>query len=124
MEYQNDIQLFENKKVRTIWDAEKEQWYFSIIDVIEILTGSPRPRKYWNALKTKLKAEASELSQKMGQLKIQSDDGKFYLTDVADTKQLFRLIQSIPSPKAEPCLNFPITKPFKICPNLHPSKES
>lgn len=74
----------------------------SVIDVIEILTGSPRPRKYWNALKTKLKAEGSELSQKLGQLKMQSADGKFYLTDVADTEQLFRLIQSIPSPKAEP----------------------
>ena len=73
-----------------------------ISDVIEILTGSPRSRKYWNALKTKLILEGSELSQKMGQLKMQSADGKFYLTDVADTEQLFLLIQSIPSPKAEP----------------------
>jgi len=73
-----------------------------VIDVIEILSGSPRPRKYWNTLKTKLILEGSELSQKMGQLKMQSADGKFYLTDVADTEQLFRLIQSIPSPKAEP----------------------
>ncbi|MCK9255882.1 MAG: hypothetical protein M0P36_08870, partial [Bacteroidales bacterium] len=80
----------------------QEKWYFSVIDVIEILTESPRPRKYWNALKTKLKEEGSELSQNMGQLKMQSSDGKFYLTDVADTEQLFRLIQSIPSPKAEP----------------------
>ena len=102
MEQQNAIQLFEDKKVRTLWDAEQEKWYLSIIDVIEILTGSPRPRKYWNALKTKLNAEGSELSQKLGQLKMQSADGKFYLTDVADTEQLFRLIQSIPSPKAEP----------------------
>ena len=98
----NEIKIFEDKKVRTLWDGEHEKWYFSIIDVIEILTGSPRPRKYWNALKTKLKAEGSELSHKLGQLKMQSADGKFYLTDVADTEQLFRLIQSIPSPKAEP----------------------
>lgn len=96
------IKLFEDKQVRSIWDAEQEKWYISIIDVIEVLTGSPRPRKYWNALKTKLKSEGSELSHKLGQLKLQSADGKFYLTDVADTEQLFRLIQSIPSPKAEP----------------------
>jgi len=96
------IRLFEEKQVRTVWDDAQEKWYISIIDVIEILTGSPRPRKYWNALKTKLKNEGSELSHKLGQLKMQSADGKFYLTDVADTEQLFRLIQSIPSPKAEP----------------------
>jgi len=102
MEKQNEIKIFEDKKVRTLWDAENEKWYFSVIDVIEILTGSPRPRKYWNALKTKLIEEGSELSHKLGQLKMQSADGKFYLTDVADTEQLFRLIQSIPSPKAEP----------------------
>ncbi len=102
MKKQTEIKIFESKNVRTVWDAENEKWYLSVIDVIEILTGSPRPRKYWNALKTKLKAEGSELSQNMGQLKMQSPDGKFYLTDVADTEQLFRLIQSIPSPKAEP----------------------
>ena len=102
MEKQNAIKIFEDKRVRTLWDAENEKWYFSVIDVIEILSGSPRPRKYWNALKTKLIQEGSELSQKLGQLKMQSADGKFYLTDVADTEQLFRLIQSIPSPKAEP----------------------
>lgn len=102
MNQENAIQIFEDKKVRTLWDAAQEKWYISIIDVIEILTESPRPRKYWNALKTKLKAEGSELSQHLGQLKMQSADGKFYLTDVADTEQLFRLIQSIPSPKAEP----------------------
>lgn len=96
------IKLFENKKVRAQWDNVQEKWYFSIIDVIEVLTGSPRPRKYWNALKTKLQAEGSELSQKLGQLKMQSADGKFYMTDVAETEQLFRIIQSIPSPKAEP----------------------
>ncbi|MBC7589032.1 MAG: Bro-N domain-containing protein, partial [Chitinophagaceae bacterium] len=97
-----NIQLFESKKIRSQWDAESEKWYFSIVDIIEVLTDSPRPRKYWNALKTKLKAEGSELSQFLGQLKMESEDGKFYLTDVADTEQLFRLIQSIPSPKAEP----------------------
>jgi hypothetical protein len=102
MKQQNSIKIFEDKKVRTLWDAESEKWYFSIIDVIEVLTESPRPRKYWNALKTKLKNEGSELSQKLGQLKMQSADGKFYLTDVADAEQLFRFIQSIPSPKAEP----------------------
>lgn len=98
----SNIKLFESKKIRSQWDAEQEKWYFSIVDVIEILTDSPRPRKYWNALKTKLNTEGSELSQKMGQLKLQSEDGKFYSTDVADTEQLLRLIQSIPSPKAEP----------------------
>jgi len=91
MEKQNEIKIFEEQKVRTVWDAELEQWYFSIIDVIEILTGSPRPRKYWNALKTKLKAEGSELSHKLGQLKMQSADGKFYLTDVADTRTAFQV---------------------------------
>jgi hypothetical protein len=102
MKKQNEIKLFEEQKVRTLWDDENEKWYFSIIDVIEVLTESPRPRKYWNALKTKLKAEGSELSQNLGQLKMPSADGKFYLTDLADAEQLFRLIQSIPSPKAEP----------------------
>jgi hypothetical protein len=102
MEKQNQIKIFEEQKVRTLWVAEQEKWYFSVIDVIEILTNSPRARKYWNALKTKLKAEGSELSHKLGQLKMLSPDGKYYKTDVADTEQLFRLIQSIPSPKAEP----------------------
>jgi len=102
MEKKNEIKIFEDRKVRTLWDNEHEKWYFSIIDVIEVLTDSPRPRKYWNALKTKLKAEGSELSQKLGQLKMEAEDGKQRFTDVADTEQLFRLIQSIPSPKAEP----------------------
>jgi hypothetical protein len=96
------IKLFEEKQVRSIWDAKEEKWYISIVDVIEILTGTDRPRKYWSDLKAKLKKEGSELSEKIGQLKMQSSDGKFYQTDVADTEQLFRLIQSIPSPKAEP----------------------
>lgn len=98
----NAIQLFENKKVRTIWDAEQEKWFISIIDVIEVLTESDRPRKYWSDLKSKLIKEGSEVSDKIGQLKMQAPDGKMRFTDVADTEQLFRLIQSIPSPKAEP----------------------
>lgn len=102
MEQQNAIQLFEDKKVRTLWDAGQEKWYISIIDVIEILTNSDRPRKYWSDLKAKLQKEGSELSEKIGQLKMQAEDGKLRITDVADTEQLFRLIQSIPSPKAEP----------------------
>lgn len=102
MVQKNALKLFDDKKVRTIWDDEQEKWYFSIVDVIEVLTDSPHARKYWNALKTKLLTEGSELSQFMGQLKMPSADGKMYLTDVADTEQLFRLIQSIPSPKAEP----------------------
>lgn len=99
---QDTIKIFEDKKIRTVWDADQEEWYFSIIDVIEVLTNSERPRKYWSDLKTKLQKEGSELSEKIGQLKLKSTDGKAYKTDVADTEQLFRLIQSIPSPKAEP----------------------
>ena len=98
----NAIQLFENKKVRTIWDAEQEKWFISIIDVIQVLTNSPNPGKYWSVLKLRLKKEGSQLATNCSQLKMQSSDGKFYKTDVADTEQLFRLIQSIPSPKAEP----------------------
>ena len=86
------IKLFHDQKVRVHWDEKQEKWYFSIVDVIAILTGSPRPRKYWNALKTKLENEGSQLSSNMGQLKMQSPDGKFYKTDVADTQQLLRLI--------------------------------
>src|ERR1035437_8503464 len=96
------IKLFEQKQVRSIWYDEEEKWYFSVVDVIEVLTGTDRPRKYWSDLKAKLKKEGSELSEKIGQLKMQSPDGKMYQTDVADTQQLFRLIQSVPSPKAEP----------------------
>jgi hypothetical protein len=102
MKEQNAIQIFENSKVRCLWDASQEKWFFSIIDVIEVLTGSDRSRKYWNDLKTKLKKEGSQLSDFIGQLKMKSSDGKNYMTDVADTEQLFRLIQSVPSPKAEP----------------------
>jgi len=98
MKQQDAIQLFENKKVRTVWDTEQEKWFISIIDVIEILTESDRPRKYWSDLNNKLRKEGSQLSENIGQLKMQSLDGKFYKTDVADTEQLFRLIQFIPSP--------------------------
>src|SRR3978361_2299492 len=102
MNQQNAIQLFEDKKVRTLWDDEQEKWYFSIVDVVGILTDSPNPNNYWKVLKSRLKKEGSQLVTDCNQLKMQSADGKFYKTDVADTEQLFRLIQSIPSPKAEP----------------------
>jgi hypothetical protein len=102
MKQQDTIQLFEDKKVRTVWDSDQEKWFISIIDVIEILTESDRSRKYWSDLKNKLQKEGSQLSEKIGQLKMPAPDGKMRLTDVADTEQLFRLIQSIPSPKAEP----------------------
>ena len=98
----DNLKLFEQKKVRAQWDEKAEKWYFSVIDVIEILTGTDRGRKYWNDLKTKLKKEGSELSEKIGQLKMESTDGKLYKTDVANTEQLLRIIQSIPSLKAEP----------------------
>lgn len=96
------IKLFQDQRVRVHWNNDQEKWYFSIIDVIEVLTESPRPRKYWNALKTKLIKEGSEVSHNLGQLKLKATDGKMRMTDVADTEQLLRLIQSIPSPKAEP----------------------
>lgn len=96
------IKIFEEKKVRTLWDDETEEWYFSVIDVIAVLTDSDNPRRYWSDLKRKLIKEGSELYAKIVQLKLPSADGKYYKTDVATTEQLFRLIQSIPSPKAEP----------------------
>lgn len=102
MTKQNAIKVFEEKKVRTVWDSDKEEWYFSIIDVIAILTESDNPRKYWSVLKTRLKKEGSETATNCSQLKLLAEDGKMRLTDVANTEQLFRLIQSIPSPKAEP----------------------
>ncbi|MGI6717782.1 MAG: BRO family protein [Bacteroidales bacterium] len=98
----SNIQLFDNKLIRYEWDAENEKWYFSIVDVIAVLTDSPNPRKYWSVLKTRLKKEGNELATNCSQLKMQSADGKYYKTDVADTEQLLRLIQSVPSPKAEP----------------------
>ena len=96
------IKLFEEYKIRTKWDPEIEDYYYSVIDVIAVLTGSKRPRKYWSDLKSKLKSEGSEVSENIGQLKMLSSDGKMRKTDVATTKQLLRLIQSVPSPKAEP----------------------
>lgn len=102
MEKENNIKIFEQKQVRTHWDEEQEKWFFSIVDVIGILTDSPNPRNYWKVLKHRLIKEGNESVTNCNQLKMQSADKKFYLTDVADTEQLFRLIQSIPSPKAEP----------------------
>ena len=98
----NNIKLFEDKKIRSQWDAEKETWYFSIVDIIGVLTDSPNPRNYWKVLKHRLAKEGNESVTNCNQLKLQSSDGKYYLTDVVDTEQLLRLIQSIPSPKAEP----------------------
>ena len=96
------IKLFEDKKVRTIWDEEAEEWYFSVVDVVAVLTESPNPRKYWSVLKNRLKTEGSQLATNCSQLKMPATDGKMYKTDCMTTEQLFRLIQSIPSPKAEP----------------------
>jgi len=94
--------LFEGNEIRSIWNSEKEDYYFSVVDVIGVLTDSKRARKYWNDLKTDLKKEGSQLSEKIGQLKLKASDGKYYNTDVLDTKGIFRLIESVPSPKAEP----------------------
>ncbi len=102
MTKKNAIKLFQDQRVRVHWDNDQEKWYFSIIDIVGVLTESERPRKYWSDLKSKLKSEGSEVSEKIGQLKMKSSDGKMRITDVADTEQLLRLIQSIPSPKAEP----------------------
>ena len=101
---QNDkIRLFEDKRIRTAWDEEKEEWFFSIVDVVGVLTDSPNPNNYWKVLKKRLKAEGNESVTNCNRLKLKSPkDGKRYLTDVADTEQLLRIIQSIPSPKAEP----------------------
>ncbi len=96
------LKIFEDKKVRTIWDSEQETWYFSVNDVVGILTDSPDPKRYWSVLKSRLKKEGCELTTICSRLKLQAVDGKMRMTDVADTKQLFRIIQSIPSPKAEP----------------------
>jgi hypothetical protein len=96
------IQLFEKQKVRTIWDDEQEKWYFCVVDVVEVLTDSANPQTYWRVLKNRLKKEGNETVTNCNALKLRAADGKMRLTDVADTEQLFRLIQSIPSPKAEP----------------------
>ncbi len=96
------IKLFNERRIRTQWNEDQEKWYFSIVDVVGVLTESENPNNYWKVLKNRLKKEGSELVTNCNQLKMESSDGKFYKTDVADTEQLFRLIQSIPSPKAEP----------------------
>ena len=103
MSEQNKIQLFENQPIRTAWNEEQEEWYFSVVDVIHVLTGSENPRRYWSDLKRKLKSEgATQLYENIVQLKMKSSDGKNYKTDTATTEQLLRVIQSIPSPRAEP----------------------
>jgi hypothetical protein len=102
MSKKNEIKLFEQKQVRSIWDTENEEWYLSIVDVIAVLTESVDPNAYWRKLKQRLKAEGNETVTNCHGLKMMAADGKMRLTDVADTEQLFRLIQSIPSPKAEP----------------------
>ena len=99
---QNAIKVFEEKKVRTCWDSDTEEWSFSVVDVVAVLTDSENPSRYWSDLKRKLAKEGSQLYAEIVQLKMLSSDGKYYKTDVATTQQLFRLIQSIPSPKAEP----------------------
>jgi hypothetical protein len=96
------IKLFEEKKVRTVWDNEEEKWYFCVVDVVEVLTDSANPQTYWRVLKNRLKKEGNETVTNCNALKLRAADGKMRMTDVADTEQLFRLIQSIPSPKAEP----------------------
>jgi prophage antirepressor-like protein len=98
----NQIKLFNNKKIRTLWDKEEEEWYFSVIDVVGILSNSKNPRNYWKVLKKRLKDEGNELVTNCNLLKMPSKDGKMRLTDVANTKQILRIIQSIPSPNAEP----------------------
>jgi hypothetical protein len=96
------LQLFEEKKVRTVWDDVEEKWYFSIVDVCAVLTDSKNPQTYWRVLKNRLKKEGNETVTNCNAFKLRAEDGKMRLTDVADTEQLFRIIQSIPSPKAEP----------------------
>ena len=96
------IQLFQERKVRTAWDDQEEKWYFSIVDVCAVLTDSPNPRNYWKVLKHRLLKEGNQTVTNCNQLKLRAEDGRMRLTDVADTEQLFRIIQSIPSPKAEP----------------------
>ena len=102
MANKNYLAIFEGRKIRRVWDKKQEKWYFSVVDIVAVLAQNDRPRKYWDDLKRKLKKEGSELSEKIGQLKTMASDGKNYLTDVADTETLLRLVQSVPSPKAEP----------------------
>lgn len=102
MKQETAIKIFEEKKVRTVWDEDNEKWYFSIVDVVAALTNSPNPQVYWRVLKKRLKDEGNETVTNCNALKMEAPDGKMRMTDIADTEQLFRLIQSIPSPKAEP----------------------
>ncbi|MDR2891177.1 MAG: Bro-N domain-containing protein, partial [Alistipes sp.] len=102
MAKQDAVQIFENQKVRSVWDAEQDKWYISVVDAVSVLTESVDGRKYWNKLKQRLKEEGNETVTNCHQLKLPAPDGKMRLTDVADVEQLFRLIQSVPSPKAEP----------------------
>lgn len=100
------VQLFEEKKVRTVWDDEQEKWYFSVVDVMAVLTDSPNPRNYWKVLKHRLIKEGNESVTNCNQLKLRSSDGKYYKTDVADTEQLFRIIQSVPIPPKQSLSNY------------------
>jgi BRO family, N-terminal domain len=102
MSKETALKLFNEKQIRTQWHDEEEKWYFSIVDIVGVLTESENPNNYWKVLKSRLKKEGSELVTNCNQLKMESSDGKFYKTDVGDTEQIFRLIQTIPSPKAEP----------------------
>ncbi len=96
------IAVFKGKQIRRHWDEDQKKWFFCIVDIVEALTGSPNPRSYWKVLKSRLKKEGSEVVTKCNQLKMKASDGKYYFTDAADTETMFRIIQSIPSPKAEP----------------------
>ncbi|MDE6522578.1 MAG: Bro-N domain-containing protein [Muribaculaceae bacterium] len=102
MTKKNQIQLFDKNKIRTVWDNDTEEWYFSVIDVVEILTDSPDAKRYWSVLKSRLKKEGVEPTTICSTLKLPAADGKMRMTDVATCEQLFRIIQSLPSPKAEP----------------------
>lgn len=102
MSEENTIKIFEQSRVRAYWDTERELWYISVIDVIEVLTDSIDPQAYWRKLKQRLREEGNETVTNLHGLKMQAKDGKMRLTDVADTEQIFRIIQSVPSPKAEP----------------------
>ncbi len=98
----SNIKVFEDKKIRTQWNEDEEDWYFSVVDVVGVLTDSPNPRKYWSVLKTRLKSEGSEVTTNCSQLKMLAPDGKMRMRDAMNTKGILRLIQSVPSPKSEP----------------------
>jgi len=102
MDKTTKIAIFKGRKIRRHWDEKEEKWYFSVVDIVAVLSGSVDPRNYWKVLKNRLKKEGSEVVTKCNQLKMQASDGKYYLTDAADTETMFRIIQSIPSPNAEP----------------------